>query len=116
MYARRIGDQDQRAVFDHVTRGCSNLVVVAGDSTSTEITTDTLAFAFVDGSHVPEDVASDFELVWQRLAPGGIAAFHDYGADLPEVTGTLDACVAARATEIDRVWTRSPAILFVSRG
>lgn len=115
LYAHRIGDRDQRAVFDDITRGCANLVVVAGDSTSVEIPTGTLAFAFVDGSHVPDDVRSDFELVWSRLAPGGIAAFHDYGADLPEVTATLDGCLAARAADIDRSWTRSPAILLVRR-
>jgi hypothetical protein len=115
LYALRIGERSQRAVFDEVTRGCRNLVVVAGDSTSTEIPTDRLAFAFVDGSHVPADVESDFELVWERLAPGGVAAFHDYGADLPEVTETLDACVAARATEVELVWTRSPSILLIRR-
>ena len=59
---------------------------------------------------------SDFELVWDRLAPGGVAAFHDYGADLPEVTDTLDACVHARADQIEEVWTRSPSILLVRRG
>lgn len=115
LYAHRIGDRSQRAVFDDVTRGCRNLVVVAGDSTSTDVPADRLAFAFVDGSHVPADVESDFELVWDRLAPGGVAAFHDYGADLPEVTDTLDACVRARGQQIERVWTRSPAILFVRR-
>jgi SAM-dependent methyltransferase len=115
LYAHRIGDRNQRAVFDEVTRGHENLVVVAGDSTSTEIPAERLAFAFVDGSHVPADVESDFRLVWKRLAPGGIAAFHDYGADLPEVTETLDACVRARADQVDEVWTRSPSILFVRR-
>lgn len=116
LYAHRLGDRNQRAVFDEVTGGYENLVVVAGDSTSTPIPTDRLAFAFVDGSHVPADVKSDFELVWDRLAPGGVAAFHDYGADLPEVTDTLDACVHARADQIDEVWTRSPSILLVRRG
>jgi Methyltransferase domain len=116
LYAGRIGDRDQRAVFDDVTRACENLVVVAGDSTSVQIPADRLAFAFVDGSHVPEDVRSDFELVWDRLSPGGIAAFHDYGGNLLEVTAALDGCLDAHLGEIDRVWTRSPTILFVRRG
>ena len=116
LYAHAIGDRDQRAIFDDVTCGCSNLVVVTGDSTSVDVPTDRLAFAFVDGSHVPADVKSDFELVWDRLAPGGVAAFHDYGADLPEVTDTLDACVAAREDQIAESWTRSPAILLMRRG
>ena len=115
LYAHRIGNRDQRAVFDDITGGYENLVVIVGDSTSVQLPADRLAFAFVDGSHVPDDVRSDFELVFGRLAPGGIAAFHDYGADLPEVTSTLDACVEAHPGEIARVWTRSPAILFVRR-
>ena len=116
LYAIRVGDRSQRAVFDEVTRGYENLVVIAGDSTSTPLPTDRLAFAFVDGSHVPADVKSDFELVWDRLAPGGVAAFHDYGSDLQEVTETLDACVHARVEQIDEIWTRSPAILLLRRG
>jgi hypothetical protein len=115
LYARRIGNRQQREVFDEVTRGCANLLVIAGDSTSTQIPSERLAFAFVDGSHVPDDVRSDFELVWARLSPGGVAAFHDYGGDLPAVTETLDACVEKYAAGIDRVWTGSPAILFVRR-
>jgi hypothetical protein len=116
LYAHRLDGRNQRAVFDEVTGGYENLVVVAGDSTSTPLPTDRLAFAFVDGSHVPADVRSDFELVWERLAPGGVAAFHDYGADLPAVTDTLDACVRAHAGEIAETWTASPSILFVRRG
>ncbi len=116
LYAHRLGDRNQRAVFDEVTSGCGNLTVLAGDSTSTPVPVDRLAFAFVDGSHVPADVRSDFELVWERLAPGGVAAFHDYGADLPGVTDTLDECVHARTDQIDQVWTRSPSILLVRRG
>src|SRR5579884_3822394 len=115
LYAHLIGDRDQRAIFDEVTRGYANLVVVAGDSTSVQIPTDRLAFAFVDGSHVPDDVRSDFELVWKRLTSGGIAAFHDYGGDLPEVTHTLHRCIGSHAEEIARLWTRPPAVLFVQR-
>jgi methyltransferase family protein len=115
LYAARLGDRDQRSVFDEVTRGCENLRVVVGDSTAVEVPVKRLAFAFVDGSHVPADVRSDFELVWTRLSPGGIAAFHDYGGDLPGVTQTLHECIGAHADEIARVWTRSPLVLFVQR-
>lgn len=115
LYTSALNGRSQRAVYDDVTHGCANLTVVAGDSTSVEIPGDRLAFAFVDGSHVPEDVRSDFELVWQRLSPSGVAAFHDYGADLPGVTRTLHACIGAHAGEIERVWTRAPRLLFVQR-
>jgi hypothetical protein len=116
LYAAALRDRNQRELFDEVTAGWTNLLVVAGDSTSVEIPTERLAFAFVDGSHVAEDVRTDFERTWERLAPGGIAAFHDYGGDLPEVTETLHACVGRHAGEIARVWTRDPLLLFVQRG
>ena len=115
LYALRLGGRDQREVFDEVTTGCRNLVVVAGDSTTVPIPTERLAFAFVDGSHVPDDVRADFETVWSRLSPGGIVAFHDYGGDLPALTATLHECVGARAGEIARLWTRQPTLLFMQR-
>jgi hypothetical protein len=115
LYAQSVGARSQRDLFDDVTRGYGNLIVVAGDSTKVELPTDRLAFAFVDGSHVPEDVRSDFERVWERLSGGGIAAFHDYGADLPGVTHTLHACVGDHASEVARVWTRAGNLLFVQR-
>jgi SAM-dependent methyltransferase len=116
LYAAALSGRNQRELFDQVTGGCTNLVVVAGDSTSVEIPTERLAFAFVDGSHVADDVRTDFERAWERLTPGGIAAFHDYGGDLPAVTQALHACIGRHAADIARVWTRDPALLFVQRG
>ena len=115
LYLNAIGDRSQREIFDEITRGATNLEVVVGDSTKVEIPTDSLSFAFVDGSHVAEDVRADFDTVWQRLSPGGIAAFHDYGGDLPGVTHTLHERIGAHATEIARVWARQPLLLFVQR-
>jgi hypothetical protein len=115
LYGRALNGRDQRALFDEVTHGRSNLAVVAGDSTSVRIPVDRLAFAFIDGSHVPADVRSDFELAWEKLSPGGIAAFHDYGGDLPGVTHTLHACIGEHADEISRVWTRDPLLLLMQR-
>lgn len=115
LYAAALNGRDQREVFDEITRGCENLVVVAGESTRVEIPAQRLAFAFVDGSHVPADVRADFETVWARLVPGGVAAFHDYGGDLPGVTHTLHACIGEHADQIARVWTRDPMVLLVQR-
>jgi hypothetical protein len=115
LYVNALGDRDQRAVFDDVTSRCRNLVVVAGDSTEVEIPAQCLAFAFVDGSHVAEDVRSDFETVWARLSPGGVVAFHDYGGDLPGVTHTVHCCIGEHAEEIARIWARDPTLLFVQR-
>jgi SAM-dependent methyltransferase len=116
LYAAALRERDQREVFDLVTSRCGNLEVVVGDSTTVEIPADHFAFAFVDGSHVADHVRSDFERAWERLSPGGIAAFHDYGGDLPGVTRTLHRCIGRHAEEIARVWTREPTLLFVQRG
>jgi Methyltransferase domain len=97
----------QRAVFDQVTAGCRNLVVVVGDSMTAEIPSNHLCFAVIDGNHAPEYVRSDFERVWSLLSPGGIVAMHDYGYDLPDVTHTINALIGDHATEIARVWTDS---------
>lgn len=115
LYARRLAGRDQREVFDDVTRGCTNLVVVPGDSTAVAIPTERLAFAFVDGSHVPDDLRSDFRTVWDRLLPGGLVAFHDYGGDLPGLTRTLHECIGRHAAEIARLFTRDPTLLFLQR-
>jgi SAM-dependent methyltransferase len=115
LYLNAVGERSQREIFDEVTAGARNLDVVVGDSTKVEIPTGRLAFAFVDGSHVAEDVHADFETVWQRLSPGGLVAFHDYGGDLPGVTHTLHERIGRHADEIARVWTRQPMVLFVLR-
>jgi SAM-dependent methyltransferase len=116
LYEQALGGRDQRAIFDEITSGCTNLVVVAGSSTSVDIPAKQLAFAIVDGSHVPEHVRSDFRRVWDLLAPGGAVAFHDYGANLPEVTHALHECIGRQAREIARIWTRDPTLLFLQRG
>jgi Methyltransferase domain len=116
LYADMVGDRDQRDVFDEVTQGCSNLVVVAGDSAQVELPTERLAFAFVDGNHDTDHVRSDFERTWERLSPGGIVAFHDYGGDLPGVTQALHESIGRHAAEIARTWTRTPMLLFLQRG
>jgi hypothetical protein len=115
LYATALRGRSQREVFDDVTRHCDNLVVVAGDSTSVDIPADRLTFAFVDGSHVPDDVRADFATAWGRLVPGGLVAFHDYGGNLPDLTRTLHECIGAHAGEIARVFFRDPTLLFVQR-
>lgn len=115
LYSELLAGRDQRTVFDEVTRHCVNLDVVVGDSSTVQLPVERLAFAFVDGNHAASHVQKDFERTWERLSPGGIVAFHDYGEDLPSVTRTLHEAIGRHATEISRVWTRSPALLFVQR-
>ena len=40
-----------------------------------------LDFVFIDGDHNPAYVAEEGPLWWANLKPGGVLAFHDYGAE-----------------------------------
>jgi hypothetical protein len=110
-----VGGRGQREIFDHITRDCRNLEVLAEDSAKVVLPTERLAFAYVDGNHSAEYVRGDFELVWAKLSPGGIVAFDDYGGNITEVTQTLHAIIGERAREIARVWTTAPKTLFIQR-
>jgi hypothetical protein len=116
LYHHKIGERgaDQRAVFDSITAGYENLVVIAGDSTKVEIPTDQLVFAFIDGHHATEYARADFATAWSRTVPGGVVAFHDYAGDLRHLTATIHALIGEHAEEIERVWTDG-IIMFVKR-
>jgi hypothetical protein len=104
LYKEKLAGRDQRAVFDETTAGCGNLTVLAEDSATVQLPSERLAFGYIDGNHDAEYVRSDFELVWNRLSPGGMIAFDDYGKDLPELTAALHDRIGAHADEIARVW------------
>ena len=99
-YFRLLKGRSQKEVFFRTTRGLRNISVIAADSKTVQLPVDRICFAFVDGNHSPDYVRSDFSLVWPRLSPGGVAAFHDYGFDLPQVTSTLDELCAHHRHEI----------------
>jgi predicted O-methyltransferase YrrM len=111
LYEEALAGRDQRSVFDEVTGSCANLTVVAGDSAAVELPCERIAFAYIDGNHSADYVRSDFELVWQRLSPGGVVAFDDYGGNLPEVTRTLHELIGEHAGEIARVSVDAPTLL-----
>lgn len=97
---RRYGGLSQREVFDRVTAGRTNIVVLAGDSRRVALPAEKLCFAFIDGDHAPASVASDFALAWTRLSPGGAVALHDYRYLYPETTAAIDSLAEKRAAEI----------------
>jgi hypothetical protein len=92
VYHGYLGRGSQERVFRLVTRPVAGtLVVLKQDSRAVVLPPDLrFAFGFIDGNHDPEYVKSDFHLVWDRLAPGGLLGLHDYGGDLPEVTRAID--------------------------
>jgi len=110
----RTGETDQRGLFDEVTRGCSNLVVVSGDSTTVDIPTERLCFAFIDGHHAPEYARKDFATCWSRLSPGGVVAMHDYGGDLPDLTAEVHSLIGKHGSEIGRTWVDG-IIIFIQK-
>jgi hypothetical protein len=80
----------QLEIFSEITGNCKNIVILKCDSKNANIPCEKLSFAFIDGNHSPEYVENDFYLVWNKLAPGGVVAFHDYKFDLPQTTNKID--------------------------
>lgn len=116
LYSRQLDGRSQKEVFYEVTRGLSNIEVIEEDSKCARIPAETVCFAFVDGNHAPEYVRNDFYLVWGKLAPGGVVAFHDYGYDLPPVTAVLDKLCAQHQEEIsNRSVNEEKHILFIQK-
>jgi hypothetical protein len=93
LYHATLGRGSQERVFRLVTkRVAGSLEVLKQDSRAVVLPPDVrFAFGFIDGNHDPEYVKSDFRLVWDRLAPGGLLGFHDYGGDLPDVTSQIES-------------------------
>jgi hypothetical protein len=65
------------------------VIIKKGDSKNLEINSK-LCFSFIDGCHSYDYVISDFEKVFSETVCGGLIGFHDYGFDLPEVTGGIN--------------------------
>jgi hypothetical protein len=99
-YQTWLAGKSQRKIFDEVTAGIPNIVVIAEDSKLAKLPAKSVCFAFIDGNHSDEYVANDFYLIWNKLSPGGVVAFHDYGFDLPNVTTRIDQLCAQHMLEI----------------
>ncbi len=100
LYREILAGRDQYEVFCEVIKGLDNVVVYRQDSKKVSLACDKVCFGFVDGNHDPSYVASDYDLIWSKLAFGGAIAFHDYGYDLPCVTKTIDKLRLEHADDI----------------
>lgn len=119
LYARvleKFGNNDQESIFRWVTRTCSNIVLIKGDSKKVSLPVQCLCFAFIDGNHNPSYVENDFYLAWNRLVRGGAVAFDDYGSDLPQVTQTIDRLMQKHRTEISEVVRLGKKIIVLVKG
>jgi hypothetical protein len=103
VYHGYLGSGSQERVFRLVTKPVADtLEILKQDSRAVVLPPDLrFAFGFIDGNHDPEYVQSDFQLIWDRLAPGGLLGLHDYGGDLPEVTRTIDQLIDRFGSQIE---------------
>lgn len=97
---KRYFGKSQWQVFSDVTEGLDNVVVLRGDSAEVTIPCKSICFGFIDGNHDPEYVESDFYLIWDKLSPNGVIAFHDYEFDLPQTTEKIKALANRHFREI----------------
>jgi predicted O-methyltransferase YrrM len=56
---------------------------------------------YIDGDHASDSVASDAELCWPRLKPGGVVLFDDYDTGHPGVPAAVDEFVQRRRAELE---------------
>jgi cephalosporin hydroxylase len=90
-------DSDGTPVYDGFVLPGQKLYFLHADSHSahTIYTVKTIVgsygldLLFIDGDHHYEAVKADFEAYWRLVRPGGIVAFHDIAAKLPNPTCNL---------------------------
>lgn len=115
IYLSLLNGRSQYEVFKEVTKSCQNIVVIVGDSKQVELPVKQLCFAFIDGNHDPSYVENDFYLAWNRLVPGGVVAFDDYGYDLPQVTNTIDYLIERHIEDIAKIEKQGLKVIFIQK-
>lgn len=103
LYSQVLRGRDQEEVFKETTKKYLNIVMIKGDSKQVTVPCRAICFSFIDGCHDPEYVRSDFYLVWGKTVPGGVVGFHDYGADLPQTTRTIDELIETNRSGISSI-------------
>jgi hypothetical protein len=103
LYSKILRGRSQEEVFREITKECSNIVVIKGDSKKVMLPCEHICFSFIDGCHDPSYVRSDFYLVWDKTVSGGVVAFHDYGGDLPQTTKAIDELIEKERNNIDKI-------------
>jgi len=93
LYSQVLRGGNQEEVFRETTRKYLNVIMMKGDSKQVTVPCRAICFSFIDGCHDPDHVRSDFYLVWGKTVSGGVVGFHDYGADLPLTTRTIDELI-----------------------
>ena len=101
IYLAFLEGRSQLEVYEQAVRGLDNVVTIRQDSKEVSFPPEQrFIFGFIDGSHHPDYVRNDFQIIWQNLADGGVLGFHDYNTDLPDVTSCINEIIAEHAEEI----------------
>ena len=100
LYSQVLRGRNQEEVFKETTRKYLNVVMIKGDSKQVTAPCRAICFSFIDGCHDPDYVRSDFYLVWGKTVSGGVVGFHDYGANLPLTTRTIDELIEVNKDSI----------------
>jgi hypothetical protein len=104
IYNQILGNRNLRQVFDQNTKDQKNISVFSGDSKKIKLPENTkLCFSFIDGNHNPAYVKNDFYIAWNKTISGGIIAFHDYGAGLPQTTQAINSQIKANKSRITKM-------------
>lgn len=90
---KNFNGKSQREVFNEITRGYKNIYIIKGDSKKIKISSEKIAFTFIDGNHDSEYVKNDFYLVWEKTSKGGCISFHDYNGNLKDVTKSINELI-----------------------
>ncbi|NPV54709.1 MAG: class I SAM-dependent methyltransferase [Firmicutes bacterium] len=108
--------KSQWDIFTEVTNNCYNIRVIKGDSKGIHIPATDICFAFIDGNHDPTYVENDFYLIWNRLVPNGVIAFHDYKWDLPKVTEKIDEIILKHRSDIYNIYNnKHKHIIYITK-
>jgi predicted O-methyltransferase YrrM len=83
--------QKEKCLHNIETSGAVATVLEMTSIQAAVVVPGPLAFVFIDGDHAYTSVMQDIELWTTKIVPGGVVAFHDYGARrLPGVTQAID--------------------------
>lgn len=103
-YKKILGKRELRKVFNERVHREGNVIVYDDDSKRVKLPENVkLCFSFIDGNHNPNYVRSDFELAWKYTVPGGVVAFHDFDAYLPDITKAIEQIMRENVKEIGEI-------------
>lgn len=62
---------------------------------------DTFDFVYVDGSHIPSQIAKDFENAYRQTKSGGIIWLDDYlGTPSPQISDAIDRIITSKGASL----------------